>query len=80
MNANAKAYNSLSVNMTFLVHPKVIVYTSFSNVLGRKNIYGYNYSADGTVRTPIRSSSDQFFYIGVFISLKSNKAYDIANF
>lgn len=80
MNAKAKAYNSLSMNMTFLVHPKVIVYTSFSNVLGRKNIYGYNFSADGTIRTPIRSSSDQFFYIGVFISLKSNKAYDIANF
>jgi len=80
MNAHAPAYNSVSMNLTFLVHPKVIVYASMSNLLGRKQIYGYNYSTDGSSRTPVLASSDRFLYIGVFISIKSNKAYEIANF
>ncbi|MBR5715274.1 MAG: TonB-dependent receptor [Bacteroidales bacterium] len=80
MNAHARAFNEVSMNLTFLVHPKVIVYTSMSNLLGRRNVFGYQYSNNGAVGTPILPSSDHFFYIGVFISIKSNKAYDIANF
>ena len=47
---------------------------SISNLLGRKNIYGYRGGK------PITNGSDRFLYIGIFVSLKSNKAYDIANF
>ena len=68
-------YNSLDVNVTWLLHPKVIVYTSISNVLGRRNIFGFR--NDGTSITATR---DRFFYIGIFVSLKNNKAYDISNF
>jgi len=68
-------YNSVDANITWLVSPKVIVYTSLNNVFGRKNIYGYQ--NDGS---PITSTRDRFFYIGIFVSLKSNKAYDISNF
>lgn len=80
MNAYTPAYNDVSMNFTFLVRPRVIVYASMNNLLGRRNVFGYNYSADGSSRMPIRPTSDHFFYIGVFISLKTNKAYDIANF
>ena len=72
---NAPHYNSIDANITWLASPKVIVYTSLNNILGRTNIYGYH--ADGS---PIVSSRDRFFYIGIFVSLKSNKAYDISNF
>ena len=68
-------YNSLDANLTWLVSPKVIVYTSLSNILGRKNIFRYD--TDGT---PVTATRDRFFYIGIFVSLKNNKAYDIANF
>jgi hypothetical protein len=68
-------YNSLDVNVTWLLHPKVIVYTSINNVLGRRNIFGFR--NDGTSITVTR---DRFFYIGIFVSLKNNKAYDISNF
>jgi hypothetical protein len=57
------------------VSPKVIVYTSLSNILGRTNIFGYE--ADGKAITATR---DRFLYIGIFVSLKNNKAYDISNF
>ena len=68
-------YNSVDANLTWLVSPKVIVYSSMNNILGRTNVFRYN--ADGSAVTANR---DRFFYIGVFVSLKSNKAYDISNF
>jgi hypothetical protein len=68
------AYNSLDASITFLASKRVIVYTSLSNLLGRRNVYGYHNGK------PITNGSNRFFYIGIFVSLKSNKAYDIANF
>ncbi len=68
-------YNSLDVNLTYLLSPKVIIYSSFSNILGRTNVF--RYEANGT---PVVPSRDRFFYIGIFVSLKNNKAYDISNF
>ncbi len=67
-------YNSLDASITCLASKHVIVYTSLSNLLGRQNIYGYRGGE------PITNGSDRFLYIGIFVSLKSNKAYDIANF
>ena len=68
-------YNSLDANITWLAHPKVIVYASLNNVLGRTNVY--RIQPDGT---QVGATRDRFFYLGIFISLKNNKAYDIANF
>ena len=58
-------YNSLDASVTCLASKRVIVYASLSNLFGRQNIYGYHGGKP---------------YIGIFVSLKSNKAYDIANF
>ena len=68
-------YNSVDMNITYLLSPKVIVYTSLNNILGRTNIF--RYEANGT---PMMSSRDRFLYIGIFVSLKNNKAYEISNF
>ena len=68
-------YNSLDANVTWLVSPKVIVYSSLNNILGRTNIF--RYEANGK---PVTANRDRFFYIGIFVSLKNNKAYDISNF
>ena len=68
-------YNSVDVNLTYLLSPKVIVYTSLNNILGRTNIFRYDNNG-----SPVMASRDRFFYIGIFISLKNNKAYDISNF
>lgn len=61
-------YNSLDASITCLASKRIIVYTSLSNLLGRKNIYGYRNGQ------PITNGSRRFFYIGIFVSLKSNKA------
>jgi len=68
-------YNSMDVNLTYLVSPKIIIYSSLNNVLGRTNIFRYDESGK-----PVTASRDRFFYVGIFISLKNNKAYDISNF
>ena len=68
-------YNSLDANITWLAHPKVIVYASLNNLLGRTNVYRID--PDGT---QVGATRDRFFYIGIFVSLKNNKAYDISNF
>ena len=68
-------YNSVDANVTYLLSPKVIIYTSLNNILGRTNIFGYN-----TNGSAVTATRDRFFYIGIFVSLKNNKAYDISNF
>lgn len=85
MNATAPVYNSLDLSITFLASKKVIVYASASNILGRKAVYGYtwNEASDRTgqyTATSIRANADQFFFIGVFITLGGNTAYDVSNF
>ena len=74
-NGTTPYYNSLDANITYLLSPKVIIYSSLNNVLGRTNIFRYDAAGKG-----ITSSRDRFFYIGIFVSLKNNKAYDISNF
>jgi hypothetical protein len=68
-------YNSLDASISWLPSERVIVYTSLSNILGRKNIYRYDNAGNA-----VKSQWDRFFYIAVFISLKSTKAYDVSNF
>lgn len=68
-------YNSVDVNLTYLLGPKVIIYTSLNNIFGRTNIFRYDAAG-----SPVTASRDRFFYIGIFVSLKNNKAYDISNF
>lgn len=79
MNARTPLAMSLSLNASILVSPKIIIYASATNILGRKNIYGYSYSADGS-RLPRLASYDRMFFIGIFVSLKNTKAYEISNF
>ena len=74
-NGTTPHYNSVDMNLTWLVSPKVIVYTSLNNIFGRTNIFRFD--ANGT---PVTASRDRFLYIGIFVSLKNNKAYDISNF
>ena len=68
-------YNSIDANITYLLSPKVIVYSSLNNILGRTNVFRYDTNGNAVV-----PSRDRFLYIGIFVSLKSNKAYDISNF
>ena len=85
MNSTAGFYNSVDMSLTYLASKKVIIYASATNLLGRQNVYNYNYSADanspgGYRKIPVIDSSNHFFYVGIFITLSGKTAYDVSNF
>lgn len=52
---------------------------SVNNILGNKNIYGYNYSLDGMRRSEVRPLVNTFVFVGVFVSFGVDKTNDAIN-
>ncbi|OWP82998.1 hypothetical protein BWK59_12870 [Flavobacterium davisii] len=78
MNAKTKAYNNLSFSWAYLLTTQKIFYFSISNVLGRDNVFGYEYASkpdsNGIFqREAIRQPADRFFFVGFFWTLSKNK-------
>ncbi|MDN4165506.1 carboxypeptidase-like regulatory domain-containing protein [Cytophagales bacterium LB-30] len=74
----AKPYMDLSMNVAYLLRPQVILYTSVSNVTGYQNVFGYEYAAQPNAqgiypRRAIGQAAPRFFFVGLFITLSSNK-------
>jgi hypothetical protein len=72
------SYQDLSANVSWLAKPWIIVYASCTNLLGRDNIFGYQYSlAPGPggeyTGRPVRQPAPRFAFLGVFITLSRNK-------
>jgi outer membrane cobalamin receptor len=73
------AYQDLSFNWSYLPHPAVIVYLSCTNMLGRNNILGYEFSselnAEGLYNSrAIRQPAKHFVFIGIFITISKEKS------
>lgn len=71
-------YQDLSVNISHLPSSQVIVYVSCTNVLGRDNIFGYEFgdtlNDDGRYTSrAVRQAAPRFLFIGVFITLSKEK-------
>ncbi|TVZ51553.1 TonB-dependent receptor [Dokdonia sp. Hel_I_53] len=78
LQSNTKSFNSLSVNWAYLLGPQKIIYASVQNVLGFRNINGYQYaespSATGSFnRKALRPATDQFFFVGFFWTISDDK-------
>jgi hypothetical protein len=85
INSTTPLYHTLDLALTVLPHRKVIVYACASNVLNRKNVYGYSYSDKADLNgkfasVPTTMYQNQSFYIGVFITLGKNVAYNASAF
>ncbi len=52
---------------------------SINNILGTKNIYGYNYSNDGLRRSTVVPPVNTFVFVGVFVSFGVDKTNDAIN-
>jgi CarboxypepD_reg-like domain len=71
-------YSDLSFNWSYLPTTSVIIYWSCTNLLGRDNIFGYEYSTvqnqDGIFNgRPIRQAAPRFLFIGIFITISKDK-------
>ena len=78
LNVKTKAFNSLSVNWAYLISPQKILYASVNNVLGFKNINGYQYANTPDVngnfnRRALQPATDQFFFVGFFWTISEDK-------
>ena len=79
-------YNSLSFSVNYL--PNVfkqgagkftVLVFSVTNVLGSKQVYGYNYSYNGYRKEAMVPPSKRFLFLGAFISLGVDRTDDIIN-
>ncbi|WJJ97815.1 TonB-dependent receptor [Algibacter luteus] len=78
LNVKTKAFNSLSVNWAYLISPQKILYASVNNVLGFKNVNGYQYANTPDVngnynRRALQPATDQFFFVGFFWTISEDK-------
>jgi outer membrane cobalamin receptor len=72
------SYQDLSANLSYLPRNWLIIHASCTNLLGRDNIFGYEYAAapgsDGTfANRAIRQPAPRFLFLGVFITISKNK-------
>jgi hypothetical protein len=78
LNEKTKAFNSISVNWAYLISPQKILYASVNNLLGFKNINGYQYANtpdvnDNFSRRALQPATDQFFFVGFFWTISEDK-------
>lgn len=72
-------YQDLSVNVSYLPSPQLVIHLSCTNVLGYDNIFGYEYSAvrneQGVFNgRAIRHPAPRFLFIGVFLTISREKS------
>jgi len=77
LSERTKAFNSLSVNWAYLLSPQKILYFSVNNVLGFKNINGYQYANTPDFngqfnRRVLTPAADQFFFVGFFWTISED--------
>ena len=79
-------YNSLSFSVNYL--PNIfkegagkftVLVFSVTNVLGSKQVFGYNYSYNGYRKEALVPPSKRFLFLGAFISLGVDRTEDIIN-
>jgi hypothetical protein len=72
------SYHDVSLNIAYLPRANVILYFSATNLPGRDNIFGYEFSSqpNGDVynRRPIRQAARRFLLAGIFITLSRDKS------
>ena len=72
-----KDFHSLSFNWAYLIDQQKILYFSVNNLLGFRNVNGYQYAntanANGQFdRRALRPAADQFFFVGFFWTISDN--------
>jgi hypothetical protein len=73
------SYQDLSFNWSYLPKPYLIVYFSCTNLLGRDNIFGYEYGSgmneQGMYNSrAIRQPAPRFLFLGIFLTLSKDKS------
>lgn len=78
MQRKTKAYSDLSISISYLPKPNVILHVACSNVLGRQNVFGYQYAPqpdeEGSYASkPVGQGAKRFLFAGLFITFSKDK-------
>ncbi|SMD42414.1 TonB-dependent Receptor Plug Domain [Aquiflexum balticum DSM 16537] len=78
MNSKTKSFQDLSLSWSYLAKPNLIIHLACSNVLGRDNIFGYQYANEPNENgvyegNPIRLQAPRFLFLGIFLTLSKDK-------
>ncbi len=79
------SYHDLSVNISYLVKDNMILYVSATNLMGRENVFGFEYQTesqpDGVYADrPVILPAKRFLFVGFFITLsKENTMNQLPN-
>jgi hypothetical protein len=73
------SYQDLSMNISYLPKNWLIIHASCTNLLGRNNVFGYEYASspgpDGVYASrAVRQPAPRFLFLGVFITISKNKS------
>lgn len=76
-NDRTPEYHDISLGAAILLKQNIIIYVSSSNILGRDNIFGYQYTAQPDNsgffdRQPVRQGAKRFIFLGLFITLSKD--------
>lgn len=81
-----KDFSSLNLSFNYLPNlgkkdakAFTIFVLSVSNILGRNNVYGYNFSSSGNFRSAVVPPVNTFVFVGMFISFGVDKTQDAIN-
>ena len=77
LSEKTKSFNSVSMNWAYLIDQQKILYLSVNNILGFKNINGYQYSntpdaAGDFNRRALQPAWDSFFFVGFFWTISED--------
>lgn len=78
MESLTKAFHSLNLSWSYLPQPNLIIHFEMTNVLGRENIFGYQYGnttdANGKFsQRAIPQAAPRFIFLGLFYTISSDK-------
>jgi len=82
-----KSYNVLNLGLyhMFTMFPKwkekdfTVIAVGVNNVLGTNQVFGYEYSYNGSRKVPVTLPAARSFFLGIFMSLGINRTEDFMN-
>ncbi len=78
LNEKTKSFSNLNLGWAYLMSPQKILYLSVSNVLGTKNVFGYEYANTPNQQGVFESraivpTADRFIFVGFFWTISTDK-------
>lgn len=84
MNSKTRSFQDMSVSWSYLPKPNLIIHIACSNILGRENVFGYQFSEQENEQgnyesRPIGMQAPRFLFLGIFITLSKDKTANQLN-